>query len=598
MLVDDRLNYESFLSTLSSEQWKRVGIKRRSGVAAPLFSVYSSKSIGIGELPDISLLVDWCKVTGMSLIQLLPLNDVGFNFRPYDAQSSFAIDPMYLSLNELIGIDISLYNNELKKIKSAFPTGVKRVNYGIKSAKLSLLWKIFEDRSLENVGAFTDFIKNNSFWLEDYAVFKVIKERHGEVSWEGWGEGLKHRNNDTLCSFKEANKGRVLFFKWLQWQLFEQFKAAKKYASDRDVLLVGDLPFLVSRDSADVWSHQDYFKLLLFAGAPPDMLYSNGQRWGMPPYNWEEIAKNEYDYVVEKLKYAQNFYNMYRIDHVVGIFRVWTIPLSEPLENAGLAGVFDPKEEALWEEHGRKLLSAMINNTTMLACAEDLGVVPDCSNKVLSELGIPGIDVQRWKRDWGKTYDFSGPLTYRKNSIAVIATHDMSSLKAWWEFEAGTVDECLIKRKCKEKDLPYDAIKNRLFDSSASLHGRLRWKKEINCSDAVDFAGLYKDTFDEKDKFLNFLDIEKPENNLPSKFIKSALEKITASASIFSIQLLHDWLSLDTLFDEDPWETRINFPGTLSERNWRLAMPISLEDMISIPVNTIISSINKQGNRT
>jgi len=596
--MDDILNYESFLSTLSSQQWKRVGIKRRSGAAVPLFSVYSSNSIGIGELPDISLLVDWCKETGMSLIQLLPLNDVGFNFRPYDSQSSFALDPMYLSLEKLVGVDIRSYKKELKQIKSAFPTEIKRVNYGIKSAKLALLWKIYEDISLEGVEAFDDFIKNTSFWLEDYALFKVIKEKHGEMAWEGWSEDLKHRKSDTLCSFNETYKDRILFNKWLQWQLFEQFRSVKKYAHSRDVLLIGDLPFLVSRDSADVWAHQNYFKLLLSAGAPPDMLYSNGQRWGMPPYNWYEISSHGYDYVVEKLKYAQNFYDMYRVDHVVGIFRVWTIPLSEPLESGGLAGAFDPADGNLWEEHGRKLLSIMINNTTMLACAEDLGVIPDCSYKVLDELGIPGIDVQRWKRDWEKTYDFSDPLTYRKNSTATIATHDMSGLMAWWEFEAGTVDESLIKRKCKEKNLPYDAIKNRLFDNSTSLHGRLCWKKEINFNEAADFADLYKSTFNEKEKFLSFLNIKKLEKNCPSGFIKSALEKIIASASIFSIQLLHDWLSLDTLFDEDPWDIRINFPGTLSEKNWTLVMPVSLEDMVSMPINTIIASINKQGNRS
>jgi len=346
-----------------------------------------------------------------------------------------------------------------------------------------------------------------------------------------------------------------------------------------------------------VWSHQVYFKLLLSAGAPPDMLYSSGQRWGMPPYNWEEIAKHNYDYVVEKLKYAQNIYDLYRIDHVVGIFRIWTIPLSEPLESEGISGVFDPKEEHLWEEHGKKLLSIMIKNTTMLACAEDLGVVPDCSNKVLNELGIPGIDVQRWKRDWKNTYDFLDPLAYRKNSIATIATHDMSGLRAWWEFEAGTVDESLLKRKCKEKNLNYDTIKNKLFDSALSAHGRLCWRKDVNEKDALDFADLYKGTFNEKLRFLNFLNIVKLEKGSSSAFIKCALEKIAASASVFSIQLLHDWLSLDTLFDEDPWELRINFPGTLSEKNWTLVMPISLEDMLAMPVNSIINFVNKQGNR-
>jgi 4-alpha-glucanotransferase len=210
---------------------------------------------------------------------------------------------------------------------------------------------------------------------------------------------------------------------------------------------MGDLPFLVSRDSADVWSHQQYFKLELASGAPPDMLYAKGQRWGMPPYNWQAIEANKYDYLTEKLEFAENFYDLYRIDHVVGIFRVWTIPLSEPLEHSGISGSFDPAEEASWEDHGKKILSIMVKNANMLACAEDLGVVPACSYKILSELGIPGIDIQRWMRDWDKTYDFKKPDLYRYNSLATIATHDMSSLCAWWDFEAGTIDEELFMRK-------------------------------------------------------------------------------------------------------------------------------------------------------
>jgi len=161
---------------------------------------------------------------------------------------------------------------------------------------------------------------------------------------------------------------------------------------------MGDLPFLVSRDSADVWANKNYFKLHLTSGAPPDMYFAMGQKWGMPPYRWEEIEKDKYIYIKEKLKFAANFYNMFRIDHFVGLFRVWTIENNTPEEQASLIGNFDPKNKPLWKKSGEKIIDVMIQNPEMLPCAEDLGTVPDCSNKTLEEYGIPGMDVQREKQ--------------------------------------------------------------------------------------------------------------------------------------------------------------------------------------------------------
>ena len=603
-------NYESFLKTLSADVWRKVGIKRRSGVVAPLFSIYSSDSIGIGDIRDLRLLVDWCKKTGMSIIQLLPMNDVGFNFRPYDAQSMFAIDPMYLSLSALLNVDLKPFKTEIKKIKTDFPAGKNRVNYEIKAAKLHLLWKVFAAAPAAGNPQFEMFMEKNEFWLEDYALFKVIKEKNSEMAWEGWSADLKHKDEKTIFAFRETYAENMLFHKWLQWQLYEQFKKAKAYANDQGILIMGDLPFLVSRDSADVWSHQQYFKLGLASGAPPDMLYSKGQRWGMPPYNWRTIESNGYDYLTEKLKFAENFYDLYRIDHVVGIFRVWTIPLSEPLEHAGFNGSFDPIEETLWEDHGKKILSVMVKSSNMLACAEDLGVVPACSYKILNELGIPGIDIQRWMRDWDKTYDFKKPYLYRYNSLATIATHDMSSLCAWWDFEAGTIDEELLIRKCGQKEIQFNALKNKLFDMEHSLHGRLRWRKTISSQDILlsylnkditackEIIDLYNSSYGEREKFLNFLGIEDTaDGDYPPLFIKKSLEKISESSSIFSTQLIHDWLSLDSLFDFDPWELRINFPGTLSDKNWSMIIPVALEDMLELPVNDVIKNINKMSDR-
>ena len=384
-----KTDYNSFLASPTAKQWKKIGARRRAGVATPLFSIYSEKSIGIGEIPDLKLLVDWCRQAGLSIIQLLPLNDVGFEFRPYDAQSSMALDPMYLSLERLTGCDLKVFHDDMIFLRRQFPIDKKHVDYGIKKAKLELLWKVFQHKTTEKEAhAFTAFLKKNKGWIQDYALYKVMKEVHNYKGWMDWPLVYKVREKEALKKFLKSHKEQILFQQWLQWQLFLQMTDAKKYAAKAGVFLMGDIPFLVSRDSADVWAHQEYFKLDLSSGAPPDLYFSKGQRWGMPPYHWENIASDDYEYLIQKLQYAECFFDLYRIDHFVGMFRLWTIRLDEPSENAGMNGSFDPRDEKLWKEHGEKLLAVMLANTDMLPCAEDLGVVPKCSYEILADYKI------------------------------------------------------------------------------------------------------------------------------------------------------------------------------------------------------------------
>lgn len=601
--------YQSFLNSVSKRQWQKFGARRRAGVSTPLFSVYSSQSTGIGEFPDLPLLADWCVQTGMSIIQLLPMNDVGFKFTPYDAQSMFALEPVYLRLENLIAADIKNFQTEIGELKKRFPAGNLRVNYGIKKAKLELMGKIFESAE-KKAPAFERFKKANQFWLEDYVFYKVIKETSGEAAWEGWDPGLRSREEKALKGIAARHSGRLELYRWLQWQAFEQFSAARREVNARGVYLMGDIPFLVSRDSADVWARQDYFKLDWIAGAPPDSFFAMGQRWGMPPYNWEAIAARGYDYVIEKLKYAQNFYDFFRIDHVVGAFRIWTISKTEPEESAGLNGHFDPEDESLWEEHGKKILSVMVERADMLPCAEDLGVVPKCSYTTLEEFAIPGMDVQRWTKEWQTTGEFMDPGKYRKNSIAVISNHDMTSFRGWWEFEADTVDGELFKRKCLEKGLDFEALKGLLFDLEKSKHGRLRWRKDIRDkgaflsalgrgeNDVWELKEMYRGSFEERKKFLDYAGLsgEVPEKTTP-EIARAAFKKASETASIFSIQLLQDLLDLGDVFGHDAWEYRINFPGIVSDKNWSLAVPVALEAMNRLEVNKIIKEINISGAR-
>ncbi len=608
--------YQFFLSSINAEKWKRIGLERRAGAATPLFSVYSKKSIGIGEIPDLNLLVDWCVKTGLSILQLLPLNDVGFRFTPYDAVSSLALEPMYLSLEKLKETDLNPFRKKIRDLRAAFPrakkegTSIPRVDYGIKKAKLELLGDIFLKSFSETSKAFRQFTETHRSWLEDYSIFKVLKQNYGQASWENWKEEHKKREPSALGKIQEDFRRPLNFEKWLQWQLFEQFREARKYAAAKNILLMGDLPFLVSKDSADVWAYQDYFKMDRVAGAPPDAFFAKGQRWGMPPYDWEKIAAHDFDYLKERLHYAENFYDFFRIDHAVGTFRLWTLDLKEPPESGGLHGFFDPPEEGRWEEHGRGILSVMVQNTRMLPCAEDLGVIPPCSFRVLEEFAIPGMDVQRWIKDWNTTGHFKGPLEYRKNSMAVISTHDTTSFCGWWEVEAGTVDAAMFERICRAKGIPFENVKEKIFDLPSSAHGRLRWRPEVrdeetlcrvmerSAQDLHEIIEIYRGSYDEKRKFWHYAGLEgEPSGKVPVELLRAALRKVHETASIFSVQLLQDWLGFGGMIPQDPWQTRINFPGTMGDQNWTLVMPFSLEEIKKLKMNSEIRKLNKETGR-
>ena len=208
---------------MTKAHWSRIGLKRRSGVTAPLFSLFSNRSIGIGEIPDLKLLGDWCRRCQMSLIQILPLNDVGMNFRPYDADSAFALEPVYLSLRDLVGVNTKRYQTALKALSRSYPVRYdERVDYKIKKAKMDLLWKIFKDvRAFEKKPSYRKFLRESAFWLEDYALYKALKERFNMRGWFDWPDPVKSRDPEVLKQFKRLNQARIDFYKWLQWQLYE-----------------------------------------------------------------------------------------------------------------------------------------------------------------------------------------------------------------------------------------------------------------------------------------------------------------------------------------------------------------------------------------
>ena len=469
-------------------------------------------------------------------------------------------------------------------------------------AKLKLLKKMF-DSTYEMPSEFEEYKEKNKYWLRDYAIYKTIKDKFKQNSWEKWADPYKNLDNNTSTQLIKTEYRTVVFYEWLQWQLYIQMTDLKEYADEQDVFIMGDLPLLVSKDSADVWSKKEYYILDKCTGTPLDFEYIKGQRWGMPPYNWVKLENRDFNHIKERLKYAENFYDIYRIDHFMGLFRLWVIDNKSPIELGGFEGKYIPESPELWETQGLNILNKMLESTSMLPCGENLGDVPECTNNVLNNNLIPGLEIQRWTfKDIANKY----------NNISMLSTHDTSTFIDWWGNECGTINSDFIKKLCDENELSYKSTINKLFDINNSAGKRLGWKENINTKEKMlktlnlpfeksgGFEYAYLNSYGEKQKFLEFLQFkELPEKNASKTLLFNALKKSLDSNTIFSIQLILDWLELGDIFNNiKKSEPRINIPGTISGNNWTFAIPVPLEKFLDMTVNKTIIDLNRSAHRT
>jgi 4-alpha-glucanotransferase len=514
--MEDLKSY--LLQTATSEKWKRIGIYPQHGLDIPLGALHSKNSCGIGEFFDLLPLIDWCRKIKLRIIQLLPLNDSGNDPSPYNALSSCALNPIYLSLQRLPFLDEF---PELKKKISIMQhlTQSQRIAYlEVKNSKIEWLRSYFEKAAARLVkqDAFIEFVRNNS-WSIPYGLFKVLKDQFAQSPWQAWPEELKNPSKKKYDELVEHYWHDISFYLVLQYLAFEQLKEVKKHAALSQILLKGDIPILISSDSVDTWYHPEFFDLNLAAGAPPDTYCQDGQYWGFPIYKWDIKRKTQFAWWKQRLSVASHFYDLYRIDHVVGFFRIWAIPLGHPSKE----GKFIPEDEALWIPQGKELLEMLISSSPMLPIAEDLGDVPSSVRQCLTELGIPGTKVMRWERLWNKDKSFIPFNEYPPISMTCVSTHDSETLQIWWR----------------------DSVK-----------------------EAQDFA-LYKQW--------------QYNPNLNKEQRKEILWESHHTPSLFHINLLQEYLALfPELVWPNPEDERINIPGKILPNNWTYRFRPSVEELI------------------
>jgi len=411
-----------------------------TGVLFPLFSMRSKNDWGIGDTASMTLWFGALKAINLNLLQVLPLNEMPPGIScPYTALSAFALDPIYIAVDELPELkEFPEIHEELRSRR--FQAAVrqlrkaKSVMYSeVRHLKFSTLWKIYtrfhERHILSNsppAAEFRAFCRANAGWLEDYAAFRRLKDTHNWTSWTHWGPPLKAHDAQALRELHEREEQQLVFFKYLQWCIHRQWAAARARASELGIKLLGDLPFMVSQESSDVWARQNEFLLDREIGAPPDAFSETGQRWGLPAYNWNAVEAGNFDWWRARVKKASEFYDLFRIDHMVGFFRTWVIP-----RDVSRKPGFDIQDDHGARGRGRRFLKAVSSAGPMLPVAEDLGVIPPYVKEVLAELEIPGYKVMRWEK--GADGYYIRPETYPAVSLAASSTHDNEPLADWWE---------------------------------------------------------------------------------------------------------------------------------------------------------------------
>ncbi|MCL2442817.1 MAG: 4-alpha-glucanotransferase [Treponema sp.] len=304
--------------------------KRLIGVVIPVGALRTKNGIGVGEFSDLADFALLCKKMRIGLIQILPVNDTGFESSPYSSLTAFGLHPLYLSiegLDEFKTTDDSV-KNRIKTAKDKFDSYKRFSHYNVLKEKLEICQIIYDTNKAEITksakdGVLSTWIDKNT-WVKEYAVYRRLKEINELKSWKDW----KEYNNVTAADIEKLwkdNKLREehLFWVWLQQALDIQFSKASKAVAEMGIIMEGDLPILMNEDSCDVWANPELFFQDLSAGAPPDMYCPDGQNWGFPTYNWESHEKDNFAWWRGRLSVAEKYYQAYRIDHVLGFFRIW-----------------------------------------------------------------------------------------------------------------------------------------------------------------------------------------------------------------------------------------------------------------------------------
>eukprot|EP01135_Chromosphaera_perkinsii_P011112 Nk52_evm21s2340 gene=Nk52_evmTU21s2340 len=326
---------------------------RGAGIAIPVFSLRTENGMGIGEFNDLKMLSDWASSVGMTVIQLLPITDTSVHMSwwdsyPYSSLSVYALHPLYVNVPDVVKFagaekQMSSVLDEVQKLAKKFDSVVELDYEGVYAAKVKLLRQIFDatKKSFIKCEEYASFCKENDSWLTGYAVFCSLRDKYGNTKFTTWPEHRRVGESElaSLASPSSSIYDAVQFHQFIQFHLDRQLSSAVAYCRSKGLSLKGDLPIGVDPQSVDNWMFPDLFRSHMSTGAPPDYFAVDGQNWGFPTYDWAAMAKDQYGWWRKRLECMSKYFDAYRIDHILGFFRIWEIPVHNV---RGLLGYFNP----------------------------------------------------------------------------------------------------------------------------------------------------------------------------------------------------------------------------------------------------------------
>ncbi len=640
-------------------QWKGAG------TAIPVFSIRTDDDFGVGDFLDMKKMVDWCAKTGQKILQILPINDTTMlgtwvDSYPYKANSTFALHPMYLRPDAVGTLKDEERLAHYEKIRIELNM-LQTVDYErVNNTKLEYLRELFAQDfgSTQRRKDYKEFVARNEYWLLPYAAWSVLREEYHTPDHSKWGEYAVY-DDARVKAFIDSHRRQIDFHYFLQYHLDRQLREARDYAHSHGVVLKGDIPIGISRFSVDAWRSPRLFNMDCQAGAPPDDFSVLGQNWGFPTYNWDAMAEDGFKWWKDRFGKMSEYFDAYRIDHILGFFRIWQIPLdavhgllgyfnpalplsadelrnnydfwinpdvqtnplilewmltdffgeyteeaknlfldriggdryglktsvntqekveeyfsrleanekNDRLKNA-LLGIIDdvlfiedpyrkghyhPRIAAQYTYQFRVLtdyekwcfnrlyndffyhrhndfwygkamwkLPPLLDSTSMLACGEDLGMIPDCVPAVMNQLEILSLEIQRMPKD--PQAEFGDTWHYPYFSVCTTSTHDMPGIRGWWEAD--------------------HAVSQRYFNNVLHEGGEAPYFAEPWICDKI-------------------VDLQ------------------LKSPSMLCILPLQDWLSTDgALRRQNPADEQINEPAN-PRHYWRYRMHLSVEDLLN-----------------
>ena len=404
---------------------------RESGVLLSVTSLPSKYGIGCFDKAAYDF-VDWLEKAGQKYWQILPLgatSHAGAFDSPYQAYSAFAGNPYFISLDELVEEGV-LTKEECES--TPFGENPARVDYeALFTNRMKLLRKAYERSDIHKDAEYQAFCKENFWWLDDYALFISVKEFFGGAGWTQWPEDIRMHYGFALDYYREKLYFDVEFQKYLQFKFIEQWSKLKKYANDKDIQIVGDIPIYVSPDGSDVWAQPEMFELdennmpTRIAGCPPDSFNADGQVWGNPLYRWDYHKATGYHWWITRMWYSYKLYDVVRIDHFRGFDEFFAIPAAT---GNAMEGVWEPGP-------GMELFHTLKNALGERGViAEDLGLLTDTVRQLVKDSGFPNMKVLQFafdKDDIGGGNDYL-PHNYNNNCVVYTGTHDNEAIHGWF----------------------------------------------------------------------------------------------------------------------------------------------------------------------